>query len=542
MAAAQQPDRHTQRYDRQLRLWNSSGQSSLEGARVLVLGASSLAAQLLKCLVLPGVGAFTVCDDAVASEEDVGANFFLQPGTSEGRPCAAEVARLVAELNPGVRHDAKIVSPQQLLEEPDAMAPYTLVVSVRQPRAVDERAVELCWAQSPPVPFFCAKSAGLVGAFSVNVPEVTLVETHPDSLVDLRLTRPFPALEQFAERFDLRTPDSLARAHIPFVVILLRAFRDWRAAHDGKLPSSGDRRAFQAHLATYRPEDSTDPENFDEASAALAPHMWRPLQAPAVPEPVRKLLDDAQARNVGPSSPRFWLLAAALRRFVEEEQVLPLPGSLPDMKATSATYVELQQVYHGKAQADLAAVQRQLDAVLAEAGRTREEASISDADVQTFVKHAAVLRVQRGRPLVERRKQPNTEAITLALQDPVNPVTIQYWVALLAADEFQQRTGRYPGQGRDGVNTDEDTAKLEALVLEYVQSIGVPVDEGIRELYHSACAEIVRSAHSDIVSTAAFLGGVMAQEAIKVITRQYIPLDNTCVYDGVAEAVGSFRL
>ena len=34
----------------------------------------------------------------------------------------------------------------------------------------------------------------------------------------------------------------------------------------------------------------------------------------------------------------------------------------------------------------------------------------------------------------------------------------------------------------------------------------------------------------------------MAQEAIKVITRQYIPLDNTCVYDGVAEAVGSFRL
>lgn len=130
MAAAQQPDRHTQRYDRQLRLWNSSGQSSLEGARVLVLGASSLAAQLLKCLVLPGVGAFTVCDDAVASEEDVGANFFLQPGTSEGRPCAAEVARLVAELNPGVRHDAKIVSPQQLLEEPDAMAPYTLVVSV----------------------------------------------------------------------------------------------------------------------------------------------------------------------------------------------------------------------------------------------------------------------------------------------------------------------------------------------------------------------------------------------------------------------------
>jgi amyloid beta precursor protein binding protein 1 len=45
-----------------------------------------------------------------------------------------------------------------------------------------------------------------------------------------------------------------------------------------------------------------------------------------------------------------------------------------------------------------------------------------------------------------------------------------------------------------------------------------------------------------VPSTAALLGGVAAQEAIKLITRQYIPLDNTAVYDGIQQAIGVFRL
>lgn len=52
----------------------------------------------------------------------------------------------------------------------------------------------------------------------------------------------------------------------------------------------------------------------------------------------------------------------------------------------------------------------------------------------------------------------------------------------------------------------------------------------------------VRGAQTDLASTAAFLAGIVAQETIKVLTVQYIPLDNTCVYDGVSQAIGSIRL
>ena len=51
-----------------------------------------------------------------------------------------------------------------------------------------------------------------------------------------------------------------------------------------------------------------------------------------------------------------------------------------------------------------------------------------------------------------------------------------------------------------------------------------------------------RSGHADLPSTAALLGGVAAQEAIKIVTRQYIPIDNTVVYDGIKQAMGVFQL
>jgi amyloid beta precursor protein binding protein 1 len=38
------------------------------------------------------------------------------------------------------------------------------------------------------------------------------------------------------------------------------------------------------------------------------------------------------------------------------------------------------------------------------------------------------------------------------------------------------------------------------------------------------------------------LGGIGAQEAIKVVTKQYIPINNTVVYDGIKQAVGVFQL
>lgn len=100
---SQRPSAHTQRYDRQLRLWASSGQTSLEKANILVIGACALSGQILKNLVLPGIGAFTLVDDALVHPADLGVNFFLQPGVSEGNYAANEMVRLLLEMNTSVK-------------------------------------------------------------------------------------------------------------------------------------------------------------------------------------------------------------------------------------------------------------------------------------------------------------------------------------------------------------------------------------------------------------------------------------------------------
>ena len=65
------------RYDRQLRLWGDHGQNALEKARVCLIGATATSTEILKSLVLPGVGNFTIVDGKKVTPEDIGNNFFL---------------------------------------------------------------------------------------------------------------------------------------------------------------------------------------------------------------------------------------------------------------------------------------------------------------------------------------------------------------------------------------------------------------------------------------------------------------------------------
>ena len=48
----------------------------------------------------------------------------------------------------------------------------------------------------------------------------------------------------------------------------------------------------------------------------------------------------------------------------------------------------------------------------------------------------------------------------------------------------------------------------------------------------------VRAPDADLPNTAAFLGGLVAQESIKMITRQYIPVLGYCVVDLVDSWTG----
>ena len=58
---------------------------------------------------------------------------------------------------------------------------------------------------------------------------IIVVETHPDTIVDLRLDHPFPELVSHVNTLDLTQMDRMTLGHVPFGVILLKAVQDWRS-------------------------------------------------------------------------------------------------------------------------------------------------------------------------------------------------------------------------------------------------------------------------------------------------------------------------
>ena len=69
---------------------------------------------------------------------------------------------------------------------------------------------------------------------------------------------------------------------------------------------------------------------------------------------------------------------------------LTLQGSLPDMTATTALYLDLQRIYREQADRDVAAVTTHANAILSSINRTPK--SISSGSIKTFCKHARNLR------------------------------------------------------------------------------------------------------------------------------------------------------
>lgn len=51
----------------------------------------------------------------------------------------------------------------------------------------------------------------------------------------------------------------------------------------------------------------------------------------------------------------------------------------------------------------------------------------------------------------------------------------------------------------------------------------------------------VRGGGADLPQIAALIGGVVAQEAIKIITKQYVPLNGTWTFDGMKSLSETFN-
>lgn len=215
------------------------------------------------------------------------------------------------------------------------------------------------------------------------------------------------------------------------------------------------------------------------------------------------------------------------------------------MKAQSADYIQLQNIYKAKARKDLLEV---VDKVRATESDLMKNIPIDEREIEAFCKGAASVRLIQGRPLKNFKHLSKIDwgdrAKPLAQEFNGETTLFPLYTCLLAYDSvFEEHA----------LAGSDPTAKLEVAVnyathstqaISRLQSqSGIDINiEASDDRIRKYSEEIYRASGGELHNISALTGGMVAQEVIKVITKQYIPLDNTCVFDGISSKVGVFRV
>ncbi|CAL5873142.1 uncharacterized protein PFLUO_LOCUS7411 [Penicillium psychrofluorescens] len=556
------PSSKERRYDRQLRLWAATGQQALEDSRVLLVnsdgtfgpqstGVAGVAGvEALKNLVLPGIGGITIVDPATVTEVDLGVNFFLE-AESLGKSRAEETCRLLRELNPDVQGYAYSKPVSQLLQDPNFLAQHKLVIISGPTKRSTLQAV--CQeAKNLGIPVLYTHSVGFYSMFSLQLPaEFPIVETHPDpeSTQDLRLLNPWPELIAAGTALgDLSSMDDHQHGHVPYILLLLHFIEQWKQTHAGKPPSNYKektefREFVRSQARTNTPEGGE--ENFDEAVGAV----MKTISPFELRSSIREIFAMDQCQQLKPDSPDFWIIASAIHKFCEENKgLLPLPGSLPDMKAQSADYVSLQNIYKAKARRDVDEVTATVRQLETQIGRT---APIPEREIEVFCKNAADIKVVRGRhiPLLsEDSDAATTKTIRggFALDDRLVAIYVAFEILDAVVSEVQSIADTENGGDQLRLPNIEDeelwTKHTDRILKVLARDTGTDIPPEQKDILEDAMWELRRTEGGELHNISALTGGLVAQEALKVLTQQYVPLDNTCVFDGARSQTAMYRL
>ncbi|EDL11219.1 amyloid beta precursor protein binding protein 1, partial [Mus musculus] len=500
-AAMAQPGKilKEQKYDRQLRLWGDHGQEALESAHVCLINATATGTEILKNLVLPGIGSFTIIDGNLVSGEDAGNNFFLQK-SSIGKNRAQAAMEFLQELNSDVSGSFVEESPENLLDnDPSFFCRFTIVVATQLLESTLLRLADVLWNSQ--IPLLICRTYGLVGYMRI------IIKEHPED-----------------------------HSHTPWIVIIAKYLAQWYNETNGRIPKSYKEKEDFRDLIRQgilknengAPEDE---ENFEEAIK----NVNTALNTTQIPSSIEDIFNDDRCINITKQTPTFWILARALKEFVAKEGQgnLPVRGTIPDMIADSNKYIKLQNVYREKAKKDAAAVGNHVAKLLQSVGQAPE--SISEKELKLLCSNSAFLRVVRCRSLAEEYglDTVNKDEIISSMDNPDNEIVL--YLMLRAVDRFHKQHGRYPGVSNYQV--EEDIGKLKSCLTGFLQEYGLSVmvkDDYVHEFCRYGAAE----PHT----IAAFLGGAAAQEVIKIITKQFVIFNNTYIYSGMSQTSATFQL
>lgn len=515
--SCQGPSEREKKYDRQLRLWAADGQKALEQADILLInsGPGVVGVETLKNLVLPGIGKFTIIDSNQVSEADLGSNFFLDENCL-GKSRAECCVRFLKELNEDTQGEYHSTLDVPYLESLFTRRYFSFVLCTF-PIQVEVLSVIKNYTHNFKIPLILIHSVGFYSYFKSILPEtIPIVNTHPEAEAsrDLRLLNPWKELSEFTEVLtkDIEQMNDHKHSHIPYVALLLYFLTVWKKDH-GRFPNSyTEKLEFKKIVAAGRRINlgSTE-ENFDEAVAAVMRNIKLSTLSVATQKVFEYQPNEKEAKS------NFWIITDAVKQFYKKHNLLPLPGSIPDMKAESSIYVQLQNIYKEKARKDATEI---LEIIL----KHPLGKNIQLVEVENYCKNAAHIKLIHT--YNEKANDLKLVAKTEFENDEIAVVTSQP-LSLLPIYLALRATSHVPTLSPKSI----------------VSSIESDIPRiGLNKRIQKVSQEVSRAKGGELHNISSLTGGMVAQEVIKLITRQYTPIDNTCIFDGITSRMQVLKL
>jgi len=455
-----------------------------------------------------------------------------------------------------------------------------LVIAADVPPTILSSIASICWQNDSQninneiirsqIPLVIVKSYGLIGTVRVQIVRHPVIESKPkNTKPDLRLMlseKIFPELHDFASRTaSSKAMDNKAHGHIPFVTILLTAMSKWRSANkkeENELPKSSLEKNDFKEVIKSMSRDLNNELNFLEACN----NDYLAYTYKEVPWETQELLANSEQllrtkieNNLHKDITTFDILLLALNKFLEiNNDQPPVDGSIPDMTSSTKTFIELQKIYKLKSDNDKNKMQTIIEQIRKDYTCYKSFSvllpSISEEELGTFCKNVFNLQLVQTRSYSQEYAMVYTnEEEKLSIQGDIINATFDpyevadhtpmlWYIALRACDTFYEDFGYYPGRQESilTLKNDEDAvqnyierivAKMDLMENDLINLTLLSKDEERKGMY---AKEMVRYHNAEVHNVASIIGGVASQEAVKLITNQYVPIDGTYVFNGIA--------
>ena len=470
---------NSSKFDRQLILWGEQGQHRIDNSSVCLVGNDLLTCEIAKGLLLTNCSKICVIDSIIeqksplsenssSSKENSHPNFYeaLHPNP-KGLSKTQIIVQVLQSFNEGAKIYCKEESLESIIEHDSSFfAQFSLVITANQWR------YRSFMDQQLPTEVRCihAYTNGFHGLMRNNAFNskgfLVLNAKNDENDVEFFRNSQFPILLEYSkkllDRIETMQPDEIAQ--LPYPIFIL-----------GNL--SETQSAIKAALIDLHSKYQT--ENLQEAQRKLT--RFTSVSSHLIPSNVVELIASKGELKGETESP----LIECLSKFIERYKRMPaIPSLLPDIECNTDFYNEISACFSTQFELDFSFFKHHL-----------QNSGINDLEIKQFIKQAPFMHyIKPIGPF---------PSSTLKSIDP--------FVGLFETTErFVQTYKRLPG-------IDIDLLPVDLVHLKMIlsgESLEVP-EETVNSW--------IEYGNVQLATTTTTLGAIVCQEAIKIISRVFIP-------------------